>query len=210
MKKISIIVPVYNSQQQINKCLQSIINQHDENIEVIVVNDGSTDKSEDIILKYVSKYPNVFSYYKKENTGVSDTRNFGIDKATGDYLVFIDSDDYIDEGLIKELRKYIENDAEIVKFKASFVSENTIAKIDGPIFEKTTGENAFNMLVIDDVMFDAVWVYSFKRELFVKNNMRFLKGAYHEDFGLIPLMVLKAKSIISINYFRILLCPNSK
>ncbi len=196
MQKISIIVPVYNTKEQLDKCLSSIVSQKDNNIEAIIVNDGSTDSSEDIILQYVNKYPNLFYYYKKENTGVSDARNFGLDKAKGDYILFIDSDDYIDEHLIENLKKHMDSNTEIIKFKASFVEQGKITKIDGPIFNQTTGENAFNLLVGKDIMFDAVWVYLFKKDLFTK-NMRFRTGTYHEDFGLIPLMVLNAKSVIS-------------
>ena len=93
MKKgISIIVPIYNSEKYLNKCIDSLINQTEKNIEIILVNDGSTDNSEEIIKEYKDKR---IKYYKNKNQGIGKTRNFGIEQATGSYIMFVDSDDYI-------------------------------------------------------------------------------------------------------------------
>ncbi len=94
MKKISVIIPVYNTEKYLKRCFDSVIEQDYQNLELVIINDGSKDNSELIIKEYKEKYPNLISYYKKENTGVADTRNFGIEKATGDYIMFLDSDDY--------------------------------------------------------------------------------------------------------------------
>ena len=94
MSKVSVIVPVYNVEKYLEKCLDSLVSQSLKDIEIIVVNDGSPDNSQDIIDKYVKKYENVFGY-KKKNGGLSDARNYGLKKTTGDYIAFIDSDDYI-------------------------------------------------------------------------------------------------------------------
>lgn len=90
--KLSIIVPIYNTEQYLTKCIDSILNQSLKNIEIILLNDGSTDNSEKIILRYNDKR---IKYIKKENTGIGSTRNLGIINATGEYVMFIDSDDYI-------------------------------------------------------------------------------------------------------------------
>ena len=108
MAKISVIVPVYNTSKYICKCLDSLINQTIKNeIEIIIVNDGSTDNSEEIIKNYIEKQENknLIKYYKKQNEGIAKTRNFGIEKATGEYILFVDSDDYIDNKLIEKLEK---------------------------------------------------------------------------------------------------------
>ena len=101
--KFSIIVPVYNVEKYLEKCLESILNQTFKDFEAIIVNDGSTDNSQEIIDKYVNKDQKIFKSFKKENGGLSDARNFGIERAKGEYIVFLDSDDYIDENLLNTL-----------------------------------------------------------------------------------------------------------
>ena len=94
--KVSVIVPVYNTYDYLNKCLDSLVNQSFKDYEIIIVNDGSTDDSEKIIKKYQKKYSNI-KYYYKENGGLSSARNYGIKYANGDYIAFVDSDDYVDK-----------------------------------------------------------------------------------------------------------------
>lgn len=103
MPKISVIVPVYNTEKYIQKCLESIVNQTMKDIEIIVVNDGSKDKSEDIIEQFIknNKSNIKIKYYKKKNGGLSDARNYGVQKATGEYIAFVDSDDYIKKDYIR-------------------------------------------------------------------------------------------------------------
>ena len=94
--KISVIIPAYNVENYIEKCIESVINQTFRNIEIIVIDDGSTDGTTSIIRRYSKKDRRIVPIYKK-NSGVSDSRNIGIDKFTGDYVFFLDSDDWIDE-----------------------------------------------------------------------------------------------------------------
>ena len=103
MPKISVIVPVFNTGKYIKKCLNSILSQKNVDYEIIVVNDGSTDNSDEIIKDYVNQHQEKVKYYTKQNGGLSDARNYGITKASGDYLCFVDSDDYIDENLFANL-----------------------------------------------------------------------------------------------------------
>ncbi len=203
MCKLSIIVPIYNAGDNLKKCLESIIAQDLENTEILAINDGSTDNSGEIVKKYETENPGKITYYEKENTGVADTRNFGISKAKGKYILFIDSDDFINEGLIKELKKYIEQDIDIIKFKLERVNENgdILEKVDGAVFDKCNGQTAFDMLCFNDVLLDSPCIYMFKKQLFEENNLKFKVNTEHEDFGLIPLIILKAKSIISINTY---------
>lgn len=202
MSKISIIVPVYNTEASLRKCLNSLVNQTIQDIEIIVINDGSTDNSEDIIKEYTKKYGSLITYYSKSNEGVAKTRNLGIEKAKSDYILFIDSDDYIDLKLVEKLMPYIDKNIEIIKFKMQKIDEDTniIEKVNGPVFEETNGEEAFNKLYSQDVLLDSSCVYLIKRKLFIENNFKFQK-TYHEDFGLIPLIILKSKSFISTPYY---------
>jgi len=93
--KVSIVVPIYNKEQILHKCLDSLVNQTMQDIEVILINDGSTDNSEAVCLDYVEKYPNLVHYHAFENGGVSKARNRGIDLAIGEYIGFVDSDDWV-------------------------------------------------------------------------------------------------------------------
>lgn len=203
MCKLSVIVPTYNAGKNLNKCLDSILAQNLENIEILVINDGSTDNSSEIIKEYAEQYPKKITYYEKENAGVAHTRNFGISKARGKYILFVDSDDYIKLGLFEELQKYIEQDIDIVKFKLERVNERgqVLEKVNGAVFEKTDGQTAFNMLCFSDVLLDSPCVYLFKKDLFTANNLEFKTNTEHEDFGLIPLVILKAKSVVSIDNY---------
>lgn len=108
-KKLSIIVPVYNSDKYIAKCIESIISQKYENIELILIDDGSTDNSLTIMKKYKDKDKRVF-VYSNTNHGVSYTRNYGLEKSTGEYITFVDSDDYVDEDMYVEMINTLENE----------------------------------------------------------------------------------------------------
>ena len=114
MIKYSFVVPVYNTSKYLKKCLDSLVKQTFKDFEVIIVNDGSTDKSKDIILKYESKYDSI-KVINQENQGLSMARNNGVKKASGKYIIFIDSDDYVEKGLLKEIDKEIE-DVDVLRY----------------------------------------------------------------------------------------------
>lgn len=202
MCKVSIIVPVYNVEKYLNKCIENIINQSYENIEIILIDDGSTDKSGKICDEYSLKDSRI-KVIHKENGGLSEARNYGIDAATGDYLLFVDSDDYIDIDLIKKLNQYMEKKIDVIKFKMVKVDENgkEIEKIGGPTFDELTGEEAFRRLAFSDHLLECACIYLFKRELIINNNLKFAIGAEHEDFALTPLIIISAKNIVSVDNY---------
>ena len=201
MKKISVIVPIYNVEKYVARCIESILVQNYENLELILINDGSTDGVESIINPYLEKYPDIIKYIRKENTGLSDTRNIGMQKSTGDYIMFVDSDDYLEQNLLIKLIPYIKEDVELIKFKTQKVNEcgEIIGLMNGPVFDITTGEEAFSKMCFEDELMETAWLYLYKSELLKENNFKFEKGLYHEDFGLIPLVILKAKTFVSTN-----------
>ena len=201
MPKISVIVPVYNTEKYIERCLDSILAQNFDDYEIIVVNDGSSDSSSKIIRKYESNYSDKIKYFEKENGGLSDARNYGIKKATGDYVCFVDSDDYIDSKLFESLEKYILQEIEVIKYKCIKVNEKCeeLERVNGPVFENKLGEEAFNTLCFEDVLIEPAWLYLFKKELFESNS--FPVGKYHEDWAIIPFIVLTSKSVVSTDIF---------
>lgn len=118
-EKISIVVPIYNCEKYLQDCIESLINQDYNNLEIILINDGSTDSS-DKICKFYQKKDKRIIYYNKKNTGVSDTRNLGINSSTGKYVLFVDSDDLIESNcvslLVKSLKKNYLSICKIKKF----------------------------------------------------------------------------------------------
>ena len=194
MPKFSIIIPVYNVEKYIKKCLDSIFEQSFKDYEVIVVNDGTKDNSMDIVKEYNVKIIN------QKNQGLSEARNSGAKKATGEYLIFIDSDDYIDKDLLKEINKSLKNDPDIVRFQIREVYEDKESKdYKETPFTNKNGVEAFNLITKYHFVENA-WSYAIKRSYYEDNNYSFKKGTIHEDFGLLPLVIIKANTVNSISY----------
>ncbi len=194
---------MYNREKQIQRCLDSVLLQNMEDMEILVIDDGSTDQSAEKVQEYRKRFPNRITYLYKENAGVADTRNYGIEHANGEYLLFVDSDDYIEFDLLATLKKYMYEGVEIIKFKLQKVNENKriLEKVNGPVFCSANGQSAFNQLVFEDVLLDSPCVYLFKRSLFINHNFQFKKNTEHEDFGLIPLVLLKAVTVVSVPFY---------
>lgn len=181
MKKISIIVPVYNVENYLEKCLDSLVNQTLKDIEIIVVNDGSPDNSQDIIDKYVKMYNNVFSY-KKKNGGLSDARNYGLKYVTGEYVAFIDSDDYVDVTMLEKMYLKAKKD------KLDIVVCDTIEVYgEKEILKKSnlhySSDDVRNYIISPPMACSRIY----KRSLFEK--IEFKKGIYYEDLNLTPSLV---------------------
>ena len=195
---ISIIITAYNAEKTIERCINSILENEYNDYEIIVINDGSSDKTEKVIELFAS---DKIKYFSKKNTGVADSRNFGIEKAKGEYITFVDSDDYVSNNYFENLDKYLKQGIDIIKRKATIINEknNEKTKIEGPVFDEITGEQAFNELCFKDIYLDTLWSYIIKKSLFTENNLYFEPNKYHEDFGLLPLVILKAKSVVSTN-----------
>ena len=196
--KFSIVVPVYNVERYIDRCLNSIIEQTYKDFEVIIVNDETPDNSQNIIDKYTKK-DSRFKSYSKKNGGLSDARNFGVKYTTGDYLLFIDSDDYIEKDLLLKLNECTgKND--IIRYKINVVDENgnLIKKTNGP---DKSGNITFSQLVNDVEIFQTAWSYAYNMNFWKKNNFQYEKGRIHEDFGLTPLCTILAQNIYFLNYY---------
>lgn len=203
MPKLSFVVPVYNTEKQLRICLDSILNQTNKDFEVVLINDGSTDNSEQICKEYIKRYPGKIEYISKENTGIADTRNLGIAKSKGEYVCFVDADDYIANDLLEKLIPYLEKTPDLVKYKLTKVNQNQeeLEKVDGPTFDTKTGEEAFNLLYYQDVLMDSPCLYAMNRSYLLEKGFKFAKGRYHEDFGLMPLIIVEASSIISTDIY---------
>ena len=174
MPKVSIIVPVYNVENYIEKCLKSLINQTLDDIEIIIVNDGSEDGSETIIKQYLEKYGDKIKYLIKENGGLSDARNYGMKYATGEYIAFLDSDDYVDITIYEKMyNKAIQNDCDFVECDFIWQYDKKERKDNGYIY-KDKHEMLVNARVV-------AWNKLIKKSLIDKIILEFPKGLRYED-----------------------------
>ena len=137
----------------------------------------------------------------EKTIGVGNARNIGIEKASGKYIMFLDVDDTLDKNLLNNLQEYIEDDIEMIKYKMRIIKNGREFLTNEISFEKTDGQDAFNRLCYCDKYIDSPCLYVIKKELFNRTNLKFEKNVYHEDFGLIPQLIVNAKSIVSLNYY---------
>lgn len=206
MPKFSIIMPGYNVEDYIERAVNSVLNQSEKDFELIIVNDGSTDKTKEICDSFKDKKIKVIH---KKNGGLSDARNEGVKKATGEYIIFIDSDDYWDKDLLKEISKSLDNNPDIVRFQIRTIDENNISvDYNEESFENKTGEEAFKLITRYHFVENA-WAYAIKRKYYLKEKFEFKEGTIHEDFGLTPLIIIKASKVNSINYIGYNYCIRS-
>jgi len=196
MKKIavSIIVPVYNVEKYLEKCLKSLVNQELKNIEIIIVNDGSPDNSEEIINKFCKKYNKIVFSYKKKNGGLSSARNYGIEKANGEYIAFVDSDDYVDETMFKKMyNKAKENDFDIVTCDVNYIYDDPKKNF---ICYSRVGKDLKNAEEVKKQMLDIYPIACnkiYKKELF--EELRFKEGIWFEDVEFLYRLFPKIQSI---------------
>lgn len=194
MIDLSIIVPTYNAEKYIKKCLDSLINQTKKELEFIVINDGSTDNTENIIKQYKDSR---IKYYKNDNQGIGKTRNFGIEKATGRYIMFIDSDDYIDKNMAKLMfDKAFSNNLDMVICDYYRVINDKIYEEKLVDFKPTTLKQNPDLICKVNL---SPWNKLYKRSLIIENNIRFVEDLKYEDVPFVCQTLNKAKKIGKVN-----------
>ena len=214
MKKIeiSIIIPIYNAEKYLKKTLDSICSQKYGNYEVLMINDGSTDNSEEICLNYANNNEK-FKYFLKKNSGVSDTRNYGIQKSKGNYICFADADDMLDENylidFINTLKQY---EADIVccgikKFRNESKINKGHVKINCETVFANNNYEKYNTLFSEYGGY--VWNKIFKKDIIKKYDIRFSKDIYMcEDMLFLFQYIKHINKIAYINkknyYYRVL------
>ena len=168
--KVSIIVPVYNAQKYIKKCMDSILRQVNNEYEVLVLNDGSIDDSEKLLREYENKYPNIVRVISKKNEGIAKTRNLGIKEAQGDYVCFVDNDDFVDDNYFDVLYNSIQSGYDIV---IGGYRRVTIDKIQFQVTPKNSEWYRYIMM--------APWAKMYKRDFLLENKIEFLDYGLGED-----------------------------
>ena len=174
MVKVSIIVPIYKVEKYLKRCLESLVSQTFQEIEIICVNDGSPDQSQKIVDEYVEKYPHLVKGYLKENGGLSDARNYGLNLASGDYVAFIDSDDWVEPEMIEKMyRAAREQEADLVicDFVMDWETKEKESLYISGIRQEST-DFMRNVLLSGP----SAWNKLYKKDLFLKTDIRYPKG----------------------------------
>lgn len=190
MEKVSIIIPVYNAFNTIDKCIDSVIKQTYQNMEVLLINDGSKDNSIKKLKKYESKY-DFIKVIDKENEGVAKTRNLGIQKATGKYVMFMDNDDFLEENYVEiYVDEIVNKDCDVVI--GGFKRVNTKGKI---LYENGLKNTYWSRYIIT-----APWAKIFRRDYLIENKVEFLSYTIGEDVYFTLALFLNNPKTTIINY----------
>lgn len=187
MAKISIIVPIYNVEDYLKQALESIVLQNQSEIEIILVNDGSTDQSGKIAQNYAETYSNI-KLVSKENGGLSSARNTGLALASGDYIMFLDSDDYLERDSLITIQDKLQNGKyDLVLFSGQKIIESRNGDVNRQAYGATinatydNGVQAYKHLYSSKNYYTCVWFYAVRRKLLVDNRIEFLNNILHED-----------------------------
>ena len=185
---VSIIIPCYNAEKTIKRCLESVISQTYKNIEIVIINDGSIDKTDSIIKKYIND--NRIKYYNRSNHGIGKTRNFGMKEATGEYITFLDSDDYLPNDAIDNLYKLAQKNKLDLVVSDYYVDNKNIKSEKIKFFPITNVKNNPNLIFDINL---APWNKLYKKELI--ENIKFEENLKYEDAPFVIESIIKAKRI---------------
>ena len=196
-KLVSIIVPVYKVEQYLKRCMDSVLNQTYKNIEIILVDDGSPDNCPALCDEY-AKIDSRVRVIHKENGGLSSARNVALDSVKGDYIFFVDSDDWLALDTLEVLNEYLEKDYDMISFQRTYLTEEKVVE---------KGEkNPKDMDVSQYIAASFLGRYAFfvttkifKTEVF--NNVRFLEGRNYEDLEVMHRLFLNMKKVVGLDYF---------
>lgn len=194
---LSVIIPIYNSEKYLERCIESVVNQADDTIEIILVNDGSTDGSQKICEKYTCQYENV-KLLVKENGGLSSARNYGLTYAQGMYVAFLDSDDMWSSDFIEDLKNYFKTEWDILNFNYCFERSLNVYEQNGTKNVEIFNQNEFIDLFNKNALGNQICFRIYKRSLF--ENISFPLGRYYEDIATFYRLILEANKIMCVDY----------
>lgn len=201
-KKISIIVPVYKVEQYLKRCINSLIAQTYKNIEIILVDDGSPDQCPMICDNYAANNDKVIVIHKK-NGGLSDARNAGLRIATGDYIMYVDSDDYIEEDSCEKLIENVIDDVDIVVGACKKISTSgvTLQRHTNLEQKKIYDAREYVLLSIEkNEWYAPAWLNLYRRAFLIDNNLYYKVGYYFEDIEMLPRLFLSNPKVNYIDY----------
>ena len=200
--KVSVIVPIYNVERYLQECLDSLLRQRFDGLQVIMVDDRSNDKSGEIAASYAARYDNFFLLTHKENSGLSVSRNNGIKIATGKYVLFLDSDDYLEDDSIKKLYSICEeNNLDVLKFDyLTYIDEYSRpieCEIEIPISTDSNINDGFKFLSKLGKNPSCCLIF-IRREVIENNELSFLEGVIHEDNLFFVELLICSKRVKSV------------
>ena len=202
MPKVSLIIPVYNVEVYLRECLDSVINQSFGDWEAICVNDGSTDRSADLLAEYAAKDER-FKVITQANGGLSSARNTGLDAAKGEYLLFLDSDDWLEPKALEVISGNLNGEDMLCFSGRRFFEETKSFNPSDEWSEKTfaSGMDYYNenALLQRDFAFVCVVLRAYRRSFLEEHNLRFKEGIFHEDNLFTPIVCYYAQSVKQIN-----------
>lgn len=202
----SIIVPVFNSEKSIRKCIESILTQNFKDFEIITIDDGSSDNSLEILKEY-SKVDCRVKVYHFENSGVSISRQRGISFASGKYLLFVDSDDSINPELLENIYSAIcgFNNPDIIRYQCKLIGDaphkdHNRYNFTDSICKPMSGMEALKNWSVTGKKYAVYWLFAFKKTLFANDTLIPCLKCY-EDVASIPVLIAKSKKVVTINFF---------
>lgn len=205
MTKFSIVIPAYNAEKSIQKCLDSILVQTFSDFEIVVINDGSKDSTLAILREYLKKTRKL-RVYSFENSGVSITRQRGINLSNGEYIILVDSDDTVNPDLLEKLYTAIceHNNPDIIRYQAKLLNDCDYKDHDRYNFfddskAVLSGLDALKEWSIPGKKYAVYWLFAFKRSTF-SNVLFFPNLKCHEDLALIPLLVAASNIVVTLSY----------
>ena len=193
--KVTVIIPVYNAEDYIGRCLDSVLKQTYQDFLILAINDGSTDRTDEILKKYAKDFPEKIKYIKQKNMGVAKTRNKGILLAESEYITFIDNDDFIDEDYLEKLMP-VRDEVDVVI--SGYRRKNNAGKI---IKEVELEDTVWSKFIVP-----APWAKIYRKDFIIKNKLEFLDNDIGEDIYFnIPAMLIARKvkilKYIGYNWF---------
>lgn len=194
LKLLSVIIPVYNVERYVEKCIQSVLYPDLSDYDIILVNDGSTDSSAKILADYEKKYPQLIQVINKQNGGVGSARNAGLFASLAKYVIFPDSDDYLTNNALPEILQKCREDFDICFFDANAVLE------DGKVIEHIQGANhpgSFSLKDNPEILFARpnTWNKIYRRTLFLDHDILFPNQAWYEDLSTILKLYIHAEKM---------------
>ena len=197
--KFSVIVPVYNVADYLENCIDSIINQDYEDYELILIDDGSTDGKSNVLCDEIKRKYNKVTVIHQENKGLGEARNSGIRIAQGEFLVFVDSDDSINEGMLSTISNYIDRyNTDIINFGYNICSEG---KDKVKCLDNIKSDVVFNIKNCPEFMESSptAWTRVWRKKLFTENNIYYPSRVWYEDIRTTEKLFAVSESIVSIN-----------
>lgn len=200
--KVSVIIPVYNTENYIDKCISSVLNQTLKDIQIILINDGSTDSSLEKCKKWAKENNNI-ELISKENGGQGQARNIGLDLTKGQYVFFLDSDDYLPEDAMESLyNENIKKDCDLVCGTSISVFKNGDKIKNANVLNTKKFEGSGKELIVNTNykgIQPMVWLYMYKTKFLKENSIKFPEGVYHEDCEFTLKVLYKATQICFID-----------